>query len=880
MWAKSTPHGAWHPLWCHLLDVAASTWEILLLEPASTLTLFARDWDMSAETVLPWISFLTGLHDIGKATPCFQQKHEPGMMRAQVAGLSWVVAPAPNEPHGVTGHAALKELLGELGLGPSAAKFTSAALGAHHGWRATDEQVRRCKDPHVIGGPAWKEVRRELLEYVREVVGVAAVPQVDKIGRAAYQRLAGLTSFADWIGSGLEFGDSEQQPQAYFVDARQRAKNKLTALGWHPRLPLQPAPKDFASTFDYLAPGCFRPRPLQTAVEQMVDGCDGPTLLLIEAPMGEGKSEAAFYASAVLQRKIGHRGLYAAMPTRATGNAMFTRTRDFVRSCGRHVPVDLQLLHGATLLNDDYQQLLYRANDPLSAEDGVTAAQYFSHRKRALLSEYGVGTVDQALITVLPVKHQFVRLWGLGNRVVMLDEVHAYDAYTGTLIEYLLQWLRALGSSVVLLSATLPKSRREALLQCWGGQVAESVVYPRVTCVSNRGVQQRTFGSRPQPLVELRSAPGGLPDVIPAILTAAESGGCVGCIVNTVDRAQKLYTLLRDRDPDLPVVLFHARFPLEDRQCLEERVLGLFGKDGARPARAVLVATQVVEQSLDLDFDVIFSDLAPVDLLLQRLGRLHRHEDNVGKRHSHEKPVLHVLGLQGHSELPGFKQWGWDRVYQPLILTRTWMVLRDASHVDLAADIEPLVETVYSEWVAEWASSALIARLADERAQLDLLTQTQNIEASRCTIGLPDERSLGDSLLRCSDPEDGAEKNTAFVATRDCLPSAVIVPLYEQGKYHSLDRAGTDLFSLEEIPDLKLAKQLFCRSLNVSNQRIVHALAREAPPPKSWASVPLLRGLYALPLKEDGTTEVGGTPVRLDPELGLVYGERKAEEVC
>ena len=198
--------------------------------------------------------------------------------------------------------------------------------------------------------------------------------------------------------------------------------------------------------------------------------------------MGEGKTEAAFFAHLELQRRFGHRGLYVALPTKATGNAMFKRTLKFLRSQGTDRKLDLQLLHGAKLLNDTYQNLrLSGIHDPATGGE-VRAGEWFTNKKRALLSEYGVGTVDQALLPILPVRHNFVRLWGLANRVVVFDEIHAYDAYTGTLLVHLLRWLLALGSSVVLLSATLPPSIRRKLAEIVDADLPEQEVeYPRLS---------------------------------------------------------------------------------------------------------------------------------------------------------------------------------------------------------------------------------------------------------------------------------------------------------------------------------------------------------------------------------------------------------------
>lgn len=248
------------------------------------------------------------------------------------------------------------------------------------------------------------------------------------------------------------------------------------------------------------------------------------------------------------------------------------------------------------------------------------------------------GTVDQALLATLNVKHHFVRLWGLANRVVVLDEVHAYDTYTGTLIVALVRWLKAMGSSVVLMSATLPRKTRNELISAWGASTGEvpDQAYPRVTLVDDGVPRSQHVPARSLKPIECHGLDESLEAIAEQAAALIQEGGCGAVIVNTVDRAQTLYSMLvaaRD-DPnrtdvgdDIQLVLFHARFPADDRAERETTVLELFGGgEETRPRAALLIATQVAEQSLDLDFDFMLSDLAPVDLVLQRAGRMHRHE--------------------------------------------------------------------------------------------------------------------------------------------------------------------------------------------------------------------------------------------------------------
>ncbi len=278
-------------------------------------------------------------------------------------------------------------------------------------------------------------------------------------------------------------------PKGWFTKRRTVADSALDAIGWECREPLARHHQTFNDVFEK------SPRPLQVAVAEAVNEAAGPIVLLVEAPMGEGKTEAAFMAHLELQRRFGHRGMYVALPTKATGNAMFDRTLEFLRKQGGHRNLDLQLLHGGKYLNKAFQQIrIGEICDADGQSDGsVSAGEWFTHKKRALLSEYGVGTVDQALITILPVRHHFVRLWGLANRVVILDEIHAYDAYTGTLLQHLVSWLQALGSSVVLLSATVPPAVRRGLAKATGSTLPEQeVLYPRVTTFTRGRPAQAT----------------------------------------------------------------------------------------------------------------------------------------------------------------------------------------------------------------------------------------------------------------------------------------------------------------------------------------------------------------------------------------------------
>jgi len=520
--------------------------------------------------------------------------------------------------------------------------LVSDAVGCHHGHRASPNTLDNLAgDRRAIGRDPWAQARRGLFEALLDIFKPATIPAKRTLNGPDFMLLSGLTSFADWIGSNedwFHFGspDDCEDLHKWFRKRRASAGQALDAIGWETRTPLSPEPKSFEQVFG------LAPRPLQQAVAEALADIREPAILLMEAPMGEGKTEAAFFAHLELQRRFGHRGLYVALPTKATGNAMFKRTLKFLHSQGTDRKLDLQLLHGAKLLNDTYQNLrLSGIHDPATGGD-VRAGEWFTNKKRALLSEYGVGTVDQALLPILPVRHNFVRLWGLANRVVVFDEIHAYDAYTGTLLVHLLRWLLALGSSVVLLSATLPPSIRRKLAGVGNADFPEQEVgYPRLSVFRPGAVEQKHFEADParRRTLGLQAIPTELPSMRSTIEDHLASGGMGLALVNTVQRAQDLYCLFPEGKPleregqhvgkrladGTEVFLFHARFPADRRQKREDQVLEIFGEGGNRTGRKILIATQVVEQSLDLDFDLVATDLAPIDLVLQRVGRLWRH---------------------------------------------------------------------------------------------------------------------------------------------------------------------------------------------------------------------------------------------------------------
>jgi CRISPR-associated endonuclease/helicase Cas3 len=879
IWAKTSNDGSWHPLLLHCLDVAAAAEALLQREPRKTREQLATALGLPWSEARPWLLFLIAAHDLGKACPGFQCKWQ------NLSGLNAGRSPNTRINHAFVSQIVLGPWLHDRGWPEELARLASDAVGCHHGNRASPITLAHLGgDRSAIGKPEWQAVRQEALEALFAVFQPADPPSKASFTGPEFMLLAGLTSFADWIGSNtawFKFANPGEVADLgrWFEEGCDKAEQALNEIGWLARAPLSATPRGFADVFG------FPPRPLQKAMAAATAELSEPAILLIEAPMGEGKTEAAWFAHLELQRKFDHRGMYIALPTQATGNAMFERILAFLRKHGADRALDVQLLHGGTLLNAAFQQLCVASvhDEEAGKSADVRASEWFTHKKRALLSEYGVGTVDQALLPILPVRHHFVRLWGLANRVVIFDEIHAYDAYTGTLLIHLVQWLLALGSSVVLLSATLPPVIRRKLAQVVGAALPdEEAAYPRLTVFRAGAVTQQHFDADPSRRQTIGVEPIGttLEETQAALAKELADGGMGLALVNTVQRAQQLYDLYPDGCPLLSsgeqvgkrledgteVYLFHARFPAAQRQVREQRVLEIFGKSGGetrlRSGRKILIATQVVEQSLDLDFDVITTDLAPIDLLLQRAGRLWRHPR---AQRPVARPTLLVAGLAGEQPGDFGKPLWWSAVYAESILLQTWCLLREPAHraITLPDDIDRLVQAVYEEQVA--MPEFLHERMDQALAEADGNGIAKTQQAHSAIIGLPDDASWDDpTRFVLYDEDDPFVHRTLAAQTRLGDESVVAIPLWP-----------ADSGDGRAVPSFEQTRSWSLRALRVGRKSIVKRLQSRGIP-DAWQQSPLLRNHFPLCLDEQGHWLTDAS-VRLDAALGLTYDDDKRD---
>ncbi|MEU6038638.1 CRISPR-associated helicase Cas3' [Actinomadura sp. NPDC047616] len=815
VWAKhDRKSDGWLPLWRHLVDsgaVAGLLWDSWIPHQAQAVVAETLPEGIAdARRLAVW---LAATHDIGKATPAFACQVESLADKMRAAGLD--MAPYKQlvdrrlAPHGLAGQALLQEWLMERGWSRSGTLPFTIVAGGHHGVPPTFSDIKELNvHPDLLRTPgcesAWRRVQWEILDSVAEMCGVESrLPgwQQVKLSQSAQVVLTGLVIVADWIAS-----NSDLFP--YFLDGHQASDKERVEAAWRglalPK-PWRPADTDmspddlFAARFDL--PPDARVRPVQEGAVALARRMSSPGLMVIEAPMGEGKTEAALAVTEVFGARSGAGGVFVALPTMATGNAMFPRMLKWLRrvpDADGEALRSVMLAHSKAALNENFNELVRAGRRSLRGveQDGggdewrlrsdrrVSSAELVAHqwlhgRKKAMLSSFVVGTVDQLLFMGLKSRHLALRHLALAGKVVVIDEAHAYDTYMNSYLDRVLSWLGAYRVPVVVLSATLPARRRRELAEAYVGTRGASGGLEEVEAAGGYPLLTAVEPMRPPVVMEV--APSGrrtdvqverLSDDLGVLADRLEhdlaDGGCALVIRNTVDRVLETAQFLRQRFRQDEITVAHARFVDLDRAARDALLLRMFGppEDGAnRPARHIVVASQVAEQSLDIDFDLLVTDLCPVDLLLQRMGRLHRHMRGKGQCERPERVRVARCLVTGADwgQVPVEPVKGSQRIYRSHALLRSAAVLEPylagtaaTGHaVRLPNDISPLVQKAYGE---EAVGPATWQEAMEQARQQDVLHHRQQQEKARKfqinDVGRPGRALVGWADAGVGDADD------------------------------------------------------------------------------------------------------------------------------
>lgn len=895
VWGKTDPErGTWLPLVQHLAD-AADMAETLWREwvPNNLREGLGRAFG-GQQVAGAVLVLLAAVHDLGKCAPAFQVKADRvpdyGFLVRELKRVGFEFPPkgAKLTPHGLLGQAAVQQLLESAGVQPGIARSVSPIIGSHHGSPTT-----RWEASHVpqidLGLDSWADTRREIWHAMLDRAGLSNLPAVfaEPLPVPIQVQLNALVVMADWMSSNTELFPHEVVPN--------RLADALAGLDlpprWSPMLNDWDPQEFLWARFARL--GGASPQPLQTACVEAARSLDGPALLILEAPMGSGKTEAALMAAETMAARWGNGGVFVGLPTMATATPMFTRIADWLGQVPGADRTAVNLVHSKAALQPEFRELVSRsrfvglADD--AAETEVIVASWFRGRRRAALSTHVVGTIDQALFGALRAKHVMLRQLALAGKVVILDEVHAADDFMGVYLEDVLSWLAQHQVPVLLLSATLPPAKRNSLASAYATgrtrrpeklELSAQAGYPRLSVVTDTASDwQVSQSERPASTVELVPMADDVPELVELLRQQLSHGGCAGVICSTVRRAQERFSALQQADLG-EVVLLHSKFAAPHRAVRESDLVSRLGPNGDRPGRLIVVGTQVLEQSLDIDFDLLVADVAPMDLLFQRLGRLHRHQR--GRPVGLTQPRCYLVGVEDWLAPPPQLAAGPAAVYRSWPL---WSALAAVgclpTRIKLPHDIPDLVALAYDEdreappgWVDQWSQA--LAKYRAERAK-------KENEARAFAIPTPDRaRSLEDWADNlASDPE--APRTAARAKVRDADESLEVILIWKDAERNPRVLAGVERHSDALIPrplgerDGGLARTVASCTVSLPRElthpgvieATIAALEAGDLDVSSWQTSPWLNGQLFLVLDSDGRASVGDTTLAYDLELGL-----------
>ncbi len=882
--------------------------------------------------------------------------------------------------HAFSGQVILEQYLCDKMIGDTSVKVSSDQLkearciasivGCHHGRSQSSADIRDARDirPSSLGISIepWHRVQGELIEYSLKLAGLTESDLIQiaqlRVPPQAASVLSGALIMCDWMASNTgafplatlpshEYAYADNQDafdngainlSAFFLGTTheldfdylaKRAECGWTSIGVIPSWSGNPlGSRDIANLyvarFDFSKP--FSPRPVQKAAVEVASALEEPGLMIIEAPMGEGKTEAALAVAEIVARKVGLGGVCVALPTMATTDAMFARVHRWLE----HLPHDginpqsICLAHGKAKLNEEYQGVsknaaAYRLDIDRDAVDGasifagsdsgVVVSDWMCGKKRGMLSNFVVCTVDQVLMGALQMKHVALRQLALANKVVIIDECHAYDMYMRQYLDVVLEWLGSWHVPVILLSATLPAKQKEEMagryLAGWTAKrkvptrprrrmlrvplldsneperevtAAVPCQYPLLTYTRGETIEKCAVdGSGKLSEVTLSVMSDDEKELVKLLETMLTDGGCAGVICDTVTRAQKTAVQLARVFGEDAVTLTHARFIDIDRMENESRLRSMLGpnatiENGQRPYRHVVVGTQVLEQSLDIDFDVLVTDVAPVDLILQRIGRCHRHQRTT------RPPLL----VSPHCYVRGITSWsddglvfsnGVSNVYAKASLIEALSVcgLTKASasvKLVLPGDIARLVQHAYSDAVGSAVPNAWGA-LYQKACQARLEENQRKEQRAHCCLLKSAKAMIRDGLsltdwyfLSATDKTDADYGPRAVRDTQETVEVMLLQRI--DGHIHLLPWIGDSRHGVEfgaevpvdQVPDSAVAKLAIQSSVRLPLSicsvdrigRLIEVLEEtDSPFVGPWQESPWLQGQLALFL-EDG----------------------------
>lgn len=881
----------WLPFWMHSFDTAGIMEKLAQKRLPESISDYLCAECGGREKLFSTLKFCALVHDIGKLTIVFQSRIYDAVDFSPFADCvelpkSSSLGNASDTPHALASEAILLKLGCREGV--------ASIAGAHHGrpsaWADVRDQISgACTAVENFYGKRGKyrqlfeSLWKEWIDFSLECAGFSELSDLPDMAVPAQVVISGMLVTADWIASNTTYFPLISADQkGEFGDYPKRIENAWTTIGfpnmWESKARFGLDDEAFKERFGFL------PNPTQADIISTATDAESSGIYIIEAPMGLGKTEAALALSEILAARAGAGGMFFGMPTQATSNGIFPRLEKWADGLAEdeQTLLAIKLAHGNAALNEDYRELFTgHSNLNIESDSGLIVHDWFSGRKQTLLSDFVIGTVDQLLMAALKQKHVMLKHFGLSGKVVVVDECHAYDAYMSKYLDMAIQWLGIYKVPVIILSATLPAKRRAELVEAYVGRGLKciddawksSLAYPLLTYTEKNFVKQKALSfSGEQKEISVKTIYRD--EVTARAGYAAERGGCVGVIVNTVRKAQEIAAELQSAFPKAEVIIMHAQFIMTDRAKREEQILKRVGKHSTPESRhgLIIVGTQVLEQSLDLDFDLMITELCPMDLLLQRTGRLHRH--NRVRPQGLETACCFVL-----DETDDSFDSGSAAIYGEWLLMRTRALL--PNKLTIPSDIPLLVQRVYDE-----NDDRMLGELTEgmESAQEEYVKKTKKKERNACNwlIGKPSERK-GKSLDGWLDNAIGLSSEQAGErAVRDGDPSIDVIALMRdaEGQIHTVSDECERVIPADRPPSreeaLLIARQklrlpgFFGRRWNIDST-ITQLESETKSNFSAWQDSALLKEEVVLLFDEDLNADLAGVQLHYDIKTGLTY---------
>ena len=887
--AKTDQNGNWLPFWMHALDTAGIM-ELLLNSwlPESTIS-FLEDKCGGYERLHSVSRFCSLNHDIGKLTALFSARITAAIHDALF--LQYVDLPAPDAFHNAcqTTHA----LAGEVILCTyGCPRDIASIVGAHHGKPTENSMDVEDQLDKYDGYPAnyfsvkehrderfWRSMWEEWIDFSLTECGLSAMSDLPQLPQTAQVILCGLLIVADWLASNTTYFPLlpiEENGLMDMYPARVEAswKELNFTKPWRSGAYFGMDEQFFTARF------AFAPNPLQTEVLSVASTTSSPGIYIIEAPMGVGKTETALAMAEIFAAKWESGGLFFGLPTQATSNGIFPRLEDWAKKLADDGGTlhSIRLAHAAANLNEDYSNIAAGRAVVNEEDAGLVVHSWLAGRKQALLADFVIGTVDQMLFAALKQKHVMLRHLGLIGKVVIVDEVHAYDAYMSRYLDRVLAWLGAYHVPVIILSATLPSARRTEMIQAYLNPETpelpwkKSLTYPQLTYTEHDGVEQVKLPMETiSKTVRIQKITGNnLPEVVRC---AVEKGGCVGVIVNTVQKAQKLAGLLRTFCPASRVVDMHAQFLLPTRASKEQQLLKWIGKYSTPDTRhgLIVVGTQVLEQSLDIDFDLLITELCPMDLLIQRIGRLQRHKRI--RPNGLKEAVCYVLDTEDET-LDG----GSSAIYGEWLLLRTRALL--SKNIVIPDDISILVQKTYDfddMSMFDTVTARVQKAMDDHKRRIEKMEQS----AGNYLLPKPEEETDGNTLDEWLNEAVQIRDVYAEKVVRYGDPSIDVIALWKDAEENvHIIEASEIVLPLDRAPshmeERLIARQKLRLPGYFGKRWIVDEVVKELEVRtqgmfSAWQESALLKEELVLLFDAHMRTTLCGIPLRYDMEDGLMY---------